>query len=562
MAANGRTRSTNHAIAAAAALLLVCVAGSASAQNFMRSPTGGAPQVSPGLRANPGIGRLGGNPAGGFGNPVGRMPPLSVDRGPATSWTDDGPRPRMPPPVRPAPRLSANCDDGDRGQCTDRPVAGNGGGKAAARKGRAGGGGSLRAQDASSLRTVPNELVAEIDGALTAAEADALARRHGLRRIASQNVALLGATIGRFRIPGNRSAEMASRELASDAGVRSVQPNYRYALQDQEAASGGSDPAQYAPTQLHLPAAHKLARGMNVTIAVIDSGVDVAHPELANTVADAFDALGSKDAPNAHGTAIAGAIAARVRLTGSAPEVRILAIRAFGAVAGGAGSTSYVILRSLDYAVAHGAQIVNMSFAGPKDALVERAVAAAVARDVVLVAAAGNAGATSPPLYPAAHPDVIAVSGTDAGERLMAASNRGSHIALAAPGADLLVPVPGGKYQLMSGTSFSAAFVSGIAALVLERNPALKPAEVRRVLTSTARDLGTPGRDDLFGAGEADALAAVMAATSAPVGSAADKPSQPARQADGNNTSVSRTSTEPAPSIASEDSTANRRAAQ
>ncbi|MGN8546573.1 S8 family serine peptidase [Bradyrhizobium sp. 13971] len=345
MAANGRTRLTNHAIAAAAALLLVCVAGSASAQNFMRSPTGGAPQVSPGLRANPGIGRLGGNQAGGFGASVGRMPP-SVDRGPATSWTDDGPRPRVPPPVRPAPRLSANCDDGDRGQCSDRPLAGNGGGKDATRKGRAGGGGSLRAQDASSVRNVPNELVAEIDGALTEAEADALARRHGLRRIASQNVALLGATIGLFRIPGNRSAEMASRELASDAGIRSVQPNYRYALQDQKAASGGSDPAQYAQTQLRLPAAHKLARGMNVTLAVIDSGVDAAHPELANTVADTFDALGSKDGPQAHGTAIAGAIAARVRLTGSAPEVRILAIRAFGAVAGGAGSTSYVILRA------------------------------------------------------------------------------------------------------------------------------------------------------------------------------------------------------------------------
>ncbi|MFX4805959.1 S8 family serine peptidase, partial [Acinetobacter baumannii] len=92
---------------------------------------------------------------------------------------------------------------------------------------------------------------------------------------------------------------------------------------------------------------------------------------------------------------------------------------------GGAESTSYVILRSLDYAVAHGAQIVNMSFAGPKDALVGRAVAAAAAKDVMLVAAAGNAGPTSPPLYPAAYPDVIAVSGIDAGDRLMAASNRG-----------------------------------------------------------------------------------------------------------------------------------------
>ncbi|MES5486587.1 S8 family serine peptidase [Bradyrhizobium sp. INPA03-11B] len=488
--------------------------------------------------------------------------PLSADRGPAASWTDESPRSGMRPPnARYAPRFSTACDDGDRGQCSDRLGAGNGGGKGAAKKGRPGGGGT-RAQDVVGTRTVPNELVAEIDGALTEAQTDALARRHGLRRIASQNIPLLGATIGLFRMAGNRSADAVSREFASDSSVRSVQPNYRYALQEQKPPSGGNDPAQYAQTQLHLAEAHRLARGMNVTIAVIDSGIDAAHPELANTVADTFDALGSKDGPHAHGTAIAGAIAARVKLTGSAPEVRILAIRAFGAVAGGAESTSYVILRSLDYAVAHGAQIVNMSFAGPKDALVERAVAATAARDVVLVAAAGNAGAKSPPLYPAAYPDVITVSGIDAGDRLMAASNRGSYIALAAPGADLLVPVPDGKYTLMSGTSFSAAFVSGIAALVLERGPALKPADVRKVLTSTARDLGTPGRDDLFGAGEADALAAVMAATSAPVASAVDKPPQPAPTPDGNNTSVSRALNEGAPSVAADDSAANHRAAQ
>lgn len=561
MTANGRTRSTSRAAVAAAALLLACLAGSASAQNFMRSPIGGGSQVSPGPRANLGMGRVGGGGAGGFGGTIGRAP-FSADRGPAPSWTDDGPRSNVPPSrVRPAPRFSAGCDDG-HGRCSDRPVAGSGGGKGTARTGRAGGNGSTRAQVASGPRTLPNELVAEIDGASTEAQANALARRHGLRRIASQNVALLGATIGLFRIAGNRSADTVSRALASDSSVRSVQPNYRYALQDQKAASGGRDPAQYAQAQLHLPEAHKLARGMNVTIAVIDSGVDAAHPELVNTVADTFDALGSKEGPHAHGTAIAGAIAARARLTGSAPEVRVLAIRAFGAAAGGAQSTSFVILRSLDYAVAHGAQVVNMSFAGPKDGLVERAVAAAAARDVVLVAAAGNAGPTSPPLYPAAHPDVIAVSGIDAGDHLMAASNRGGHIALAAPGADILVPVPDGRYQLMSGTSFSAAFVSGITALVLERNPALKPAEVRRILTSTARDLGAPGRDDLFGAGEADALAAVIAAASAPVAAAADKPSQPAQEGDRNNTSVSRAANDTAPSIASEDSAANRRAAQ
>ena len=242
------------------------------------------------------------------------------------------------------------------------------------------------------------------------------------------------------------------------------------------------DVAQYAVAQLRLPQAHTLARGMNVTIAVIDSGVDVKHPELANSVADTFDALGSKEGPHVHGTGIAGAIVAHARLMGSAPEARLLAIRAFGAGANGAESTSYVILKALDYAAEHGAQIINMSFAGPKDPMIERGIAATASRGILMVAAAGNAGAKSPPLYPAANPNVIAVSGTDAQEKLFAASNRGNHIAIAAPGADIFLPAPDEKYQITSGTSFSAAYVSGVAALMLERNPALKPNDLRAIL--------------------------------------------------------------------------------
>ena len=100
--------------------------------------------------------------------------------------------------------------------------------------------------------------------------------------------------------------------------------------------------------KLRLPQAHKLAHGMNVTIAVIDSGIDAKHPELANTIADSFDALGSKEGPHVHGTGIAGAIAAHARLMGSAPEARILAIRAFAPSSNGAESSSYVIIKSLE----------------------------------------------------------------------------------------------------------------------------------------------------------------------------------------------------------------------
>ena len=609
MARNARNWRIETAVRLTAAVLpLACLAGSlagflaastAHAQSFIRSPNLRIePRVSVGPRINSNIaGRTSPNIAGRAGVAVGRAgvavntvgiaagrPNVSVNTvGVAATTVGRTPPPRVAvTTIRAVPRIAVGstlpyahyspnlypaCDyayRGGDGECFDRPVAltddGGGSGKGASAKGKSGGPRSNTPQAAINLRAVPNELVAEIDGALTDAQADELARRHGLIRVGSQNFQLLGTTIGLFRIADRRPTDVVSREFATEAGVRSVQLNFRYLLQDQKAVPAEGDPAQYALAQLRLPQAHTLAHGMNVTIAVIDSGIDATHPELANSIADAFDALGSKEGPHVHGTGIAGAIAAHAKLMGSAPEVRILAIRAFGAATSGAESTSYVILKSLDYAALHGAQIINMSFAGPKDPLIERGVAATAAKGIVMVAAAGNAGAKSPPLYPAANPNVIAVSGTDAKDRLFAPSNRGNYVALAAPGADIFLPAPDGKYQITSGTSFSAAFVSGIAALVLERNPALKPNEVRTILTSTARDLGAPGRDDLFGAGETDAYAAVTAAigrSAVPV-AAAPGATAPPKAPDGNNTSVSRALDDSAaPAMASDKSAAN-----
>ena len=462
------------------------------------------------------------------------------------------------------PTNSASACRNADGECLAQSTdTGKGGStKKLAKKGK-GGSDKGSAQAAVNLRTVPNELVAEIDGALSATEADELARRHGLERIASQNFPLIGGTIGLFRIVDRRPVDTVRRELASDGSVRSVQLNFIHVLQQAKKPATEGDAAQYAVAQLRLPQAHALVRGMNVTIAVIDSGVDAKHPELANSVADSFDALGSSEGPHLHGTGIAGAIAAHARLMGSAPEARLLAIRAFGKGSKGPESTSYVILRGLNYAVEHGAQIINMSFAGPKDPLIERGIAATAARGILMVAAAGNAGAKSPPLYPAAYPNVIAVSGTDAQEKLFPASNRGSHIALAAPGADVFLPAPDEKYQITSGTSFSAAYVSGVAALMLERNPALKPSEVRAILTRTARDLGAPGRDDQFGAGEADAFAAVTAVAAQPAVPLASVSGQPASEKTpatdpaADNASVSRALNDAPPSMAADKSAAN-----
>jgi subtilisin family serine protease len=128
-----------------------------------------------------------------------------------------------------------------------------------------------------------------------------------------------------------------------------------------------------------------------------------------------------------------------------------------------------------------------------------------------LTAAVGNDGAQSPPLYPAADPNVIAVTATDAQDRLFAAANRGRHIAVAAPGVDILVAAPNSTYRVSSGTSFAAAHVSGIAALILERKPLATPDEVRNDLLATAKRLGPQDRDDQFGAGLADAQGALLA---------------------------------------------------
>jgi hypothetical protein len=439
------------------------------------------------------------------------------------------------PYVRYSPNLYPVCSYAYRessGECSGQPISSvdlGGGGGSKGPPPRSQNAGAPRrnvAQAAVGQRYLSDQIIAEVDSS----QAEDLARRHRLRLIGSQDIPLVSSAFSLFGITDRRSVENVRTELAADAGVRSVQLNFRYVLQDQKSVPAEGDPAQYALTKLRLPEAHALSRGANVIVAVIDSGIDVAHPELADAIAESFDALGakegSKQGPHVHGTGIAGAIVSHARLMGSAPKARILAIRAFGAAANGAESTSFVILKSLDFAASHGAQIVNMSFAGPKDPLVERGIVAAATKGMVLVAASGNAGPKSPPLYPAANPSVIAVSATDAHDRLFPASNRGGHIALAAPGVDIFLPAPDGKYQMTSGTSFSAAYISGLAALMMERNPQLAPAEVRAILTKTARDLGLPGRDDLFGAGEADAYRAVTAVVDAavPVAAAPDQP--------------------------------------
>ena len=567
-----KTRRVALGLVAAALPFVYLDVPAVHAQNFGRSPNiniqSRIPSINPTVapRINPNIASRGNLAVTGIGRTTPTVNTTTMRTTPRIGLRSTLPYLRHSPNLYPACNYAYR-DSG--GECRDKPVS------SADRGGGTGTGGPSAKNNnvsprrnasltALNQRTIAGELVAEIDSSLSDAQADALARRHRLERIGSQNFPLIGGTIGLFRITDRRTVETVSRELATEASVRSVQPNFRYVLQDQKAALTEGDPAQYAIAKLRLPQAHMLAHGTNVTVAVIDSGIDVKHQELANAITASFDALGSKEGPHLHGTGIAGAIVSHARLMGSAPAAKILAIRAFGVAPGGVESTSFVILKGLDYAVAHGAQIVNMSFAGPKDALIERGLAATAAKGIVMVAASGNAGPKSPPLYPAANANVIAVSATDARDKLFAASNRGGHIAISAPGVDIFLPAPDEKYQMTSGTSFSAAYISGLAALMLERNPALKPNEVRAILVKTARDLGSPGRDDLFGAGEADAFAAVSAVAVAPV-AAVSNTSAAEKTSDRQDVPTTRDLNPPAAAMASDKSTvgeANRPAAQ
>jgi len=361
---------------------------------------------------------------------------------------------------------------------------------------------------AGERRFVANEVVIEVAGRPSQQQVDAMARRHGLNRQESQSFELSGTTMFRWNIPDGRSVASVIRSLEADSTILSVQPNYRYTLQQSKSGQGG---LQYAVEKLHLTRAHELARGDRVLVAIIDSGIDVDHPELQGAIEDSFNPAGGDGSPHSHGTSIAGAIVAKSKLIGVAPNARILAVRAFDPTAASAEGTTFSILKGLEWATGKGARVINMSFAGPQDPIMARLLAAASKRGIVLVAAAGNAGPKSPPLFPASDPNVIAVTATDSDDKLFQGSNRGHHVAVAAPGVRVLLPIPGGNYDMTTGTSFAAAHISGIAALILEREPGLSPDSVRRVLLSTAHDLGPAGRDKDFGAGLADAFEALRA---------------------------------------------------
>jgi subtilisin family serine protease len=356
-----------------------------------------------------------------------------------------------------------------------------------------------------------NEVILEFGSGATAQMRTALLATLQLTELETQRFQLTGRQLSRMRIDGTRSVRATLNLIARNyPGVSGGWANMVYVgaqTPTGQAPSAAAGSAQYVVNKMHLLEAHRISSGDDVLVAVIDSKIDTRHPDLTGVVADEFDALGTPAVAHSHGTAMAGAIAARNRLVGVAPKVKLLAVRAFSGSGETAESTTFNILKSVDWAASKNARIINMSFAGPPDDLLREMLAKANARGIVLIAAVGNAGPRSPPLYPAAVAGVIGVTATDVDDRLMPQANQGPQVAVAAPGVEILAVAPDGKYQITSGTSVAAAHASGVAALLLASKPNLKPAQVRASLVRAANRI--PGKRTEVGAGVIDALAVI-----------------------------------------------------
>lgn len=238
-------------------------------------------------------------------------------------------------------------------------------------------------------------------------------------------------------------------------------------------------------SELGLHAAHRLATGRGVMIAVIDTGIDIKHPDLEGRVEVARNFVRhgrSSFGREIHGTAVAGIIAAGRNgrgIVGAAPEAKIMALKAcwqIGKSAHRAVCNSYTLALALDYAISHGAHIVNFSLTGPRDRILTQLIEVGHQQGVLTIAAAEEAQES----FPASLATVLAVV-CDSFE----GSQSRTLEALAAPGVDVLTTMPGGSWDFVSGSSFAAAHVSGVAALLLERLPELEPGRLAAFLRSS-----------------------------------------------------------------------------
>lgn len=276
-----------------------------------------------------------------------------------------------------------------------------------------------------------------------------------------------------------------------------------------------SYPLQWQLPKINAPGAWEVTTGSSgVVVAVLDTGVNAAHPDLGGLVVAGWNI----DADNAdtadvtgHGTSVAGAAVARGdnALGGAAPawDCRLMPIR----VSNASGNATFSAMAAgLVYAADHGARVANVSFHGAaRSATVQAAATYFATKGGLTVASAGNGGDDYPD---ADHPAILAVGATTEADGLAGFSDRGPYIDLTAPGASVYVPSLNGDYAYRSGSSLAAPIAAGVAALLFSVDAGLTPEGAVEILKATAVDLGAPGADTSFGSGRVNAAAAVILA--------------------------------------------------
>lgn len=367
----------------------------------------------------------------------------------------------------------------------------------------------------------PGEVLVRIKPGFRTASLPAL---EGSRRIR----ALLQSEIEVWQVPAGEEEALAA-QLRTLPGVLYAEPNYLVQIFGEPNDPGFS--SQWGHAQLNSLEAWEVSTGSSeVVVAVIDTGVDPDHPDLAGKLVPGYDFVDGDASPRdgyGHGTFVAGIAAARTNnalgMAGMSWGARIMPLRALDS--NGSGSTADII-DAVEWAVQNGADVINMSFGNYKySSLLESTLVSAHNAGVLLVAAAGNDGIHAP-TYPASYPHVLGVGATDRNGKRASYSNVSLNVDVMAPGgtgagcsdpngifstlptyAVTLSASCKAEYGYLHGTSFAAPAVSGLAALIRGLSPALGPGEVSRVITSTAVSMGGPF---LHGYGRVDALAAVQ----------------------------------------------------
>jgi subtilisin family serine protease len=307
--------------------------------------------------------------------------------------------------------------------------------------------------------------------------AQQLAREYGFQLVSDWAMPSLGVRCFLGEVPaGQVPREMASR-LAADSRVESAQPVQVF-------RSLGHNDAYYelqtSAKLLKLDELHQIATGKHVSVAQIDTGVDLKHPDLDGQLSEARNFVdGTQYRVESHGTGVAGIIVAKadngIGIVGVAPGATLTPLRACWEAEGQSGAalcSSFTLAKALQYALSRPTRVLNLSLGGPQDHLLERLIDKAIDQGIVVV------GAVDPTQlegsFPASHPGVIAV-----GSAGTAITVNGEVLA---PGNHVLTTTPNGSWGFLSGSSFAAAHVSGIAALLLERSPKLKPGQVSVIL--------------------------------------------------------------------------------